>query len=246
MVKINGQRVEPGEIEHTMANFQGVKTAVVKAFENEYGQTYLCGYYTAESPVEEHDLRAWLNGILPEYMVPLFLVELDEFPLNANRKIDRLALAKPDASLFQTTYQAPENDTQKSLCRGFEDTLKLNKVGINDDFFAIGGDSVKAVILVDVCGIPDLEVMDIFQGRTPAGIAKQLEVRRTTQKEDVDLFAHTDATPGTRPLSNSQLGVYLACSQAPESTMYNIPCRFRFNKIRHRSRIACNTPFIVS
>ncbi len=230
MVKINGQRVEPGEIEHAMASFQGIKTAVVKAFENEYGQTYLCGYYNTESPVEEHDLRAWLNGLLPEYMVPLFLVELDEFPLNANRKIDRFALAKPDASLFQTTYQAPENDTQKSLCRGFEDTLKLDKVGINDDFFAIGGDSIKAVILVDICGIPDLDVMDIFQGRTPARIAEQLENRRTTQTEDVDLFAHTNATPGPRPLSDSQLGVYLACSQAPDSTMYNIPCRFRFNR----------------
>lgn len=230
MVKVNGQRVELGEIEHAMAGFQGITTAVVKAFENEYGQAYLCGYYKAEGRVEEHDLRAWLNGLLPEYMVPLFLVELDAFPLNPNGKIDRLSLAKPDASLFQAIYQAPENDTQMSLCRGFEDTLKLEKVGIHDDFFAMGGDSIKAVILVDICGVPDLEVMDIFQGRTPARIAKQLEIRRTTQTDNADLFMLTDATPGLRPLSNSQLGVYLSCSQAPDSTLYNIPCRFRFNR----------------
>lgn len=230
MVKINGQRVEPGEIEHTMARFQGIMAAVVKAFENEYGQTYLCGYYKADRPVAEQELRAWLNNLLPEYMVPLFLVQVDDFALNPNGKIDRKSLAKPDASLFLTEYQAPESDIQLNICRGFENILKLDKVGINDDFFALGGDSIKAVILVDRCGIPDLQVTDISQGRTPTGIAQQLETRRTTQSDNADLFTDTDATPAARPLTDSQLGVYLACTQAPESTMYNIPCRFRFNK----------------
>jgi len=226
MVKVNGQRVEPGEIEHAMMSHPNVETAVVKQFENEHGQNYLCGYYKAPKPLPEADMRSWLKALLPDYMVPLFLVQLDAFPVNANGKLDRLKLTPPDASLFQARYIAPENDAQAELCRGFERILKLDRVGIRDDFFALGGDSIKAVMLQEACEGLHLTAMDIFEGRTPAGIAERLLARDAEGHGDA--FEGCDMTPGPRRLTDSQLGVYLECVQSPASTMYNIPCRFRF------------------
>ncbi len=228
MVKVNGQRVEPGEIEHAMASLPDVTTAVVKQFENEHGQNYLVGYYKAQSPVPEADMRVWLKGLLPDYMVPLFLIQLEAFPINANGKIDRLSLTPPDASVFQTRYLAPENEAQAELCRGFECVLKLSRVGINDDFFALGGDSIKAVLLQDACAALRLSAMDIFEGRTPAGIAGRLEARGEEGPRAADAFEGCDGTPAPRKLTDSQLGIYLECVKNPEATMYNIPCRFRF------------------
>ena len=228
MVKVNGQRVEPGEIEHAMASLPDVMTAVVKQFENEHGQNYLVGYYKAQRPVPEADMRAWLKGLLPDYMVPLFLVQLEAFPINANGKIDRLSLTPPDASLFQTSYLAPENEAQAELCRGFERVLKLGRVGVNDDFFALGGDSIKAVLLQDACNALRLAAMDIFEGRTPASIAGRLEARGAEGPRAADAFEGCDGTPAPRKLTDSQLGIYLECVQNPAATMYNIPCRFRF------------------
>ena len=228
MVKVNGQRVEPGEIEHAMASHPDVGTAVVKQFENEHGQNYLCGYYKAQKPLPAADMRAWLQTLLPDYMVPLYLVQLEAFPINANGKLDRLKLTPPDASLFQAHYAAPESEAQAELCKGFERILKLERVGIHDDFFALGGDSIKSVMLQETCGGLLLAVMDIFEGRTPAGIAERLAAQVTFDHGDA--FEGCDVTPGPRRLTDSQLGVYLECVQSPAATMYNIPCRFRFPK----------------
>lgn len=228
MVKVNGQRVEPGEIEHAMASCPGVSTAVVKSFENEQGQTFLCGYYVAREPVEEGRLRSCLKDLVPDYMVPQFLVHMDTFPLNANGKIDRLSLVKPDVSSYQAAYIPPENDAQQQLCAAFETLLSLERVGIHDDFFALGGDSIKAVRLQGLCPSLPLEVMDIFEGRTPEGIAQRLDARGISGAKEEDVFAGCSNEPMPSLLTESQMGIYLACMGAPDSTMYNIPCRFRF------------------
>ena len=195
MVKVNGQRVEPGEIEHAMASCPGVSTAVVKSFENEQGQTFLCGYYVAREPVEEGRLRSWLKDLVPDYMVPQFLVHMDTFPLNANGKIDRLSLVKPDVSSYQAAYIPPENDAQQQLCAAFETLLSLERVGIHDDFFALGGDSIKAVRLQGLCPSLPLEVMDIFEGRTPEGIAQRLDARGISGAKEEDVFAGCSNEP---------------------------------------------------
>lgn len=228
MVKVSGQRVEPGEIEHAMASCPGVSAAVVKAFENEQGQTFLCAYYQADQPLEEGQLRSRLRDLVPEYMVPQFLVKLNAFPLNANGKIDRLSLPKPDASLFLAEYLPPENDVQAQLCKAFEQTLSLLRVGIHDDFFALGGDSIKAVRLQGACPELPLDVMDIVEGRTPEEIARRLAERGTASPARADGFAGCGSDPAPARLTESQMGIYLACMGAPQSTMYNIPCRFRF------------------
>lgn len=89
-------------------------------------------------------------------MIPLFFVKVDEFPLNANGKIDRLALKEPDASMFKTGYVPPESETEKLLCEKFEEVLNCGKVGIKDSFFDLGGDSIKVIKLQSICNISKL------------------------------------------------------------------------------------------
>ncbi len=215
MVKINGQRVEPGEIEAQLKKISGVTQAVVKGFENSYGQTYLCAWYTCDRAVTEQEIRQALSKQLASYMIPTFILKLDSFPVNANGKLNRRALEAPDASLFQQEYEAPVNALEVAICRGFEKVLGVSKVGRNDDFFALGGDSIQAVRL---CAQLEASIAsaEIFAGRTPCEIAKRAEAKKARK---ISFEAEGD----TFPLTAGQAGVYFACMSAPESLMYNIP-----------------------
>ena len=94
MLKVHGQRVEPGEIEACMNETEGVSASVVRGFEQEDGSMLLCGFYTGDA--SRDSIRARLEEKLPRYMVPAVLVRLDRFPVNPNGKVDRMALEKPD------------------------------------------------------------------------------------------------------------------------------------------------------
>lgn len=217
MVKINGQRVEPGEIEAVMTRLPQVETAVVKAFENDYGQTYLCGYFKELESITEDEVRAALVQKLPAYMVPLFILKLDQFPVNQNGKLDRKSLMPPAASYYKRDYVAPENELQQLICRGFAEILQVSPIGLDDDFFALGGDSIKAVMLQGLCGEIGLRAEEIFKGRTPREIALLCE--GSTR----DIYDGCYEELPFYKMTDSQMGVYLECSQNLAGTMYNIP-----------------------
>lgn len=224
MVKINGQRVEVGEIEVCSQNVSGVEEAVVKAFVNDYGQNYLVEYFKGENVTAEA-IKRHLRTVLPDYMIPLFFVKLSEFPLNANGKINRLALEKPDASMYKAKYVAPKNATEKLLCEKFEEVLHCGKVGINDSFFDLGGDSIKVMMLQNACEIPGLSTDIIFECKTPERISENLI------HTDEDIIAGcVGVVQALYPLTPSQMGVYLACIKNPQGTMYNTPCCYTFSK----------------
>lgn len=225
MVKINGQRVETGEIEVQTTQIDGLSTAVVKAFQNEYGQNYLVDYYKADRRISADEVKEHLKKRLPDYMIPLFFVQLDSFPLNANGKLDRKSLMPPSISDFKAEYCAPTNDVEENLCNGFEKILNCGKVGINDNFFELGGDSIKVMKLQNECGISGLTTAVIFEGKTPAGIAAILA------QSGEDIFAQCALDKRDMyPLTPSQMGVYLACVQNPNGTMYNTPGGYSFKK----------------
>lgn len=105
-------------------------------------------------------------------MIPRFFVEMESFPLNANGKIDRKAIQPPQAASFKEEYAAPENETQKKLCSAFERILHCGTVGINDDFFALGGDSLLAMNLQTESGLTKFSTEMIFSGKTPKRMAE--------------------------------------------------------------------------
>ena len=217
MVKINGQRVEPGEIEAIVKQVKGVHDAALKDFKNQYGQVYLVAYYVEDEPVDADEIKAEISQKLPPYMIPAFFVKLDKLPVNANGKLDRNALIAPEAGSFKNDYIAPETDMQKALCKAFEEVLGVENVGIDDDFFALGGDSIKCAMVSEKCGIYKITTADIFAGKSPRMIERLLiqkasRKERTKKEKKVRIY----------PLTPSERGMYLEQKLNENSTVYNL------------------------
>ena len=217
MVKINGQRVEPGEIEAIIKQTEGIHDAVLKDFKNQYGQVYLVAYYVENVPVNPDDLKASIAEKLPPYMIPAFFVRLDKLPVNANGKLDRSALLPPEAGSFKSEYTAPETDLQKVLCQSFEQVLGVENVGIDDDFFALGGDSIKCAMVSEKCGVYKIAAADIFAGKTPRMI-EHLLIQKAGKKERVK----KGKKARVYPLTPSERGMYLEQKLNEQSTVYNL------------------------
>ncbi len=221
MVKVNGQRVETGEIEGLLLTMDEVASAAVKAFADSDGQNYLVAYYTLRADLSSDAIRERLESKVASYMIPRFLVRMDELPKNVNGKVNKNALLPPDTERYKASYAAPESETEKALCGGFEQVLHCGRVGRDDNFFALGGDSIKVLKLLDAVGLPGLTPADVLQGKTPRGIASLCGGR--TENE----ITHSDELLQYYPMTDSQKGVYLECMEDPDSLMYNIPmlCR---------------------
>jgi len=150
-VKVRGFRIELGEIENSLHKHPGIKEAVVVAREHENGGNYLCAYIVTHDgkPFTISQLREHLTKELPDYMVPAYFIHLERIPLTTNGKIDRKALPGPDETFIDTgvEYAAPGTETEKKLASIWQQLLRLEKIGINADFFHLGGDS----ILVNRC-----------------------------------------------------------------------------------------------
>ena len=217
MVKINGQRVEPGEIEAIIKQAEGIHDAALKDFKNQYGQVYLVAYYVEDAPVDADELKAEIAQKLPPYMIPAFFVKLDKLPVNQNGKLDRSALAAPEAGNFKNEYIAPETDMQKVLCDAFEAVLGVENVGVDDDFFALGGDSIKCAMVSEKCGVYKITTADIFAGKTPRRIERRL-LQKAGKKDRVK----KDKKVRVYPLTPSERGMYLEQKLNEASTVYNL------------------------
>ena len=217
MVKINGQRVEPGEIEAIIKSVPGVHDACIKDFKNQYGQVYLCAYFVQKDAVEEEDIKKFIGDKLPSYMIPAFFVKLDKLPVNANGKLDRAALKEPEAGAYKGDYVAPETDMQKALCSAFESVLGVSNIGIEDDFFALGGDSIKCAMVASHCEVYKISTADIFAGKTPMMIERLL-----LQKAERKQLVKKSETPRIYPLTPFERGMYIEQKLNPESVVYNL------------------------
>ena len=233
MVKVNGHRVEPGEVEAAMRKAHGVKKAVVKGFPGSQGSQYLVGYYTLEEErgewsVEsgkrmEETIRALLERLLPHYMVPTFFVQLDAFPLNANGKVDRKSLMPPASESLQEDYVAPTNETEALLCQAFAKVLQLPRVGINDDFIQLGGDSIKMMSVQNECPALRLSSKMVYQYRTPRRIAEALLEERGEKIEE-----RGGAVAQDYPLNDVQQVFYGLCKTAPSGEpLFNSPALYK-------------------
>lgn len=151
-VKIRGFRIELQEIESCLLKYEDIKEAVVTARENEKGEKYLCAYYVphnAGETIPVSNLREYLSRELTDYMVPSYFIMLDSLPLTPAKKIDRKALPEPDSSRPQigTAFLAPQTDLEKKITEHWKAVLKLDQVGIHDNFFALGGNSMNVIQL---------------------------------------------------------------------------------------------------
>ncbi|MFZ5989908.1 MAG: amino acid adenylation domain-containing protein, partial [Bacillota bacterium] len=147
-VKIRGYRIELGEIESKLICHDLVRSAVVIDREDREGNKYLCAYLEVEGEYCVQDFREYLLKELPEYMVPAYYVIMDKIPLTPNGKIDKKNLPDPEgASRTDTEHEAPRDEIECKLVEIWKEVLETSKVSINDNFFEIGGHSLKATVL---------------------------------------------------------------------------------------------------
>ena len=226
MVKINGNRVEPGEIEACMRKIPGIRDAVVKDFMNERSQVFLCAYYTCSDPVDEEELRDRLGQMLPHYMIPAFFMRLKELPLNNRGKVDRFALPRPDFDVKTKAYAAPETPEEEAICEAYKKVLQLKQVGVNDDFFELGGDSLSTALLAAELEWLHVDYKDIYSGKTPRKIAAQLPEKKFA---DMDALERAALDRG-QYLTPYQTYFYDAILYSPSQTGASNPFCLRFPK----------------
>ncbi|HET7288490.1 MAG TPA: amino acid adenylation domain-containing protein, partial [Pyrinomonadaceae bacterium] len=179
-VKIKGFRIELGEIETALSQHPAVRECVVMARGDMPGDKQLTAYVVAqpgESP-NVTELRSCLKQKLPEYMIPVSFVLLAEFPLTPNGKLDRRALPAPDHVRpdLAGAYVAPETFVEKSLAQIWSEVLHLDRVGVHDSFFALGGDSIRSIEVrsrAEQLGIR-FSLQQLFQHHTISELSRQL------------------------------------------------------------------------
>jgi aryl carrier-like protein len=201
-VKLRGFRIELGEIQQQLETLAGVKAAVVLAREDEPGRKRLVAYVVPDEYPEDEDTQQLLKPSLvtwyrdelalrlPLYMVPTDFVLLTALPLTPNGKVDRKALPAPDGESSSAIYVAPRNEIEQALCDVWQEVLNRDHVGIEDNFFSLGGDSIlsiRVVALLKNRGIA-LGINDIFQHQTISLLATQAsEIQPESQSS-----LHTD------------------------------------------------------
>ena len=174
--KLRGFRIELGEIEHELLNSGHVKECVVLLVGDRGGEQRLVAYLVPNRDDEHlpNSLREHLLSVLPPYMVPSIFVMLERIPLTENGKIDRHALlSMAETRVARAEYVAPTTPMETQLCEVWQDVLQVEKIGIRDNFFAVGGDSIRVVQIVkraQAVGIV-LDVKDIFLHQTIAELA---------------------------------------------------------------------------
>ncbi|GIG90332.1 amino acid adenylation domain-containing protein [Plantactinospora endophytica] len=199
-VKIRGFRVEPGEVETVLAGHPGVGQAAVVAQSGTTGGKLLAAYVVPapDAAVEPEDLAEYLRRRLPDYMVPSAFVVLAELPRNRNGKLDRAALPAVDAG--DRAGSTPRTPEEKVLSEVFGELLNRAPVGIDEDFFALGGHSFLATKLVQQIrsrfGV-ELSVRSVFEAPTVAGLARELgsNPERDPFAVILPLRRHGDRTP---------------------------------------------------
>ena len=170
MIKINGNRIEPAEIEAAAKEALGVDWCAAKGFVS--SASYICLYYKDDIAFDEEEVRRKMEAKLPYYMIPSYFVKIDKIPLTNTGKFNRKALPKPAAKVNFAEYVPPSNEIEAKLCDAFAKVLNLERVGVNDDFFQLGGDSLSSMRVIAEFDSDDLTAEDMFKGRTAGKIAR--------------------------------------------------------------------------
>jgi amino acid adenylation domain-containing protein/non-ribosomal peptide synthase protein (TIGR01720 family) len=218
-VKIRGFRIEPGEIEAALLRHPQVAAAVVVArSDGDSGHRRLVAYCVLvdAGTVVASDLRAWLKRSLPDYLVPSVFVMLDRLPVNSSGKIDRRALPAPDTQPeSQSPYVAPRTPTERVLAEVWARVLGIERVGVEDNFFGLGGDSILSIQVVSRVRQAGLRVTskDIFLHQTIAELAAAVSLEQVPEAID------GQAAAGPAPLSPIQHWFFDTHGPQPHFTM---------------------------
>jgi amino acid adenylation domain-containing protein len=226
-IKLRGFRIELGEIEASLARLDAVQEAVVLARADGPGERRLVAYVTAApgATADAATLHDALAAQLPPYMLPSAYVVLDALPLTANGKLDRRALPAPRSDAYlHARYEAPQGEHEQALAAVWQDLLRVERVGRNDDFFALGGHSLMAVQLC--ARLHDgsaIALRDVFEHPTLQALARRVAQAAGVRPQPI---ARADrAAP--LPLSWGQQSIWLVEQLGAVGAAYHMPVAVR-------------------
>jgi amino acid adenylation domain-containing protein/thioester reductase-like protein len=190
-VKLRGYRVELGEIEARIREVAGVREAVVVvANADDSSKKLLAAYYTADGELTAEQVRHELNVKLPAYMVPGFLMQLEELPLTKNKKVDKRRLPEPVIE-SSNNFEAPANEVEHIIVECWSNVLKIDasKISVHDDFFALGGNSILALNLITMLQEHfEVSINDLFQHTTVRGMANNVGYEKNYLKNKLESY----------------------------------------------------------
>jgi amino acid adenylation domain-containing protein len=229
-VKIRGYRIELGEIEAALLGHPAIDTGAVLAKTNKDGEKELVAYYVAKESISMQELRTALSQKLPSFMLPGYYVEMKEMPVNANGKIERNKLPEPDGLNVVTgvEYMAPVTETEQKLAAIWEVVLGREKVGINDNFFDLGGHSLKATKMVSMVHKEfevKLQLKDLFTRVTVHTQAILIDQAQKTAYINIE----TLPLQSDYMLSSAQRRLWVLSQIESASVAYNMPALYVFS-----------------
>lgn len=223
-VKIRGTRIEPGEIENVLLKYPNVTESVVLAREDESGEKQLCAYIAGKNgDISVKELRKFVADELPSYMVPTYVIPLDKIPLTSNGKVDRSQLPEPKSSM-NLNYVAPRDHVERQLAKIWSEVLEIpeDRIGIEDEFFQLGGHSLKAnQVIARISNFLDVELTlaEIF---SKPSIKELAAVIKDRNRQEEALIIPKATPKEAYPLSSAQKQLYIIHQMEGDTIAYNI------------------------
>ncbi|CAF2051816.1 unnamed protein product [Rotaria magnacalcarata] len=255
-VKIRGLRIELGEIESVLSSYQGVARSIVLAKEHKKknidteATKYLVGYYVSDDDIDESVIKQYMQRKLPDYMIPNRLIRIEKVPVTINGKLDTKALPELDFSLDETNYCAPRNELEVKLCEIWSDILGIEKVGITDDFFRLGGDSIASLQIVGRVRQDqnlNISVKDIFLLKTIDNIYdKKLKDQLIQSNNDSQRLNGIQSKNSSEEIALSPIQEYLLKRRSFSLHRYNQHVVFRIPRFDKNQFKKCLAKLVSS
>jgi amino acid adenylation domain-containing protein len=260
-VKIRGFRVELGEIESALNRHPAIRESVVLARQEGEGDKWLAAYIvpSGTAPPTVTELRAYLGGMIPEYMIPARFIVLTALPLTTNGKVDRRALPAPDDArpALDKTFTPPRNEAEKELAAIWSQVLGVAQVGVLDNFFELGGDSIRSIAILSRAkerGLT-LSLQQMFEHPTIAGMAACVSSAEPEgekwQSGPFDLISAEDRAllpkdvEDAYPVARLQLGMFFHNELSPDSAIYHDVFSFRIESDFDREKLADSLSHLI-
>ena len=221
-INLNGFRIEPEGIESVIFEYGNINKVKVTVREVNH-QNHLIAYYSSNDNIDKNSLKKYLKHHLPNYMVPSFYMQIKDFPLNQNGKIDVEKL--PHIEFNEVEFVLPHDEYEEIIVNSFKKFFNKNKISIYDDFIQLGGNSVTAMKILSELNEFNLTINELITLRTPEKIAKHMK-NHALPNFDWEKYSLNDACP----LNESQLNVYLDIQRYEKNENYNIPITIHIDK----------------
>lgn len=229
-VKVRGNRVELGEIENQLLHYEGISAAVVTIRKEENNQECLCAYFVSSTSITISLLKAYLAKNLSDYMIPRLFVQIEKMPLNVNGKIDRASLPNPSICNNQVVL-GPNNITEKKLLAIWAGVLECEDItiSIDDNFFEIGGHSLKAILAISRINNEFQTIVSIQEFFSHPKINELANLIQNKKKTANKVKINKNEKIINYPLSSSQRGIYIAQQISPNTPQFNISHAFKIS-----------------